>query len=154
MDDLERTVAERACERLIVDYARLVDFGNASGIADLFTEDGVWIGSDLHLDGREAIREWFVEREALSRRVSRHVFTNIGVDVLSPDEAQSICYMINYRRDRRDGGDELPVAGDIPKWVGECHDRFARTADGWRFTQRRVEVAFHRPSRRPAAAEG
>ena len=35
---------EAACERLIVEYTHLVDFGNAPGIADLFTSDGVWRG--------------------------------------------------------------------------------------------------------------
>jgi hypothetical protein len=53
MDDLERLLAERACERLIVEYCRLVDFGEAARIADLFTEGGVWSGVDLVLDGRE-----------------------------------------------------------------------------------------------------
>jgi len=33
--------AERACERLVIRYAYLVDFGNAAGIADLFTKDGI-----------------------------------------------------------------------------------------------------------------
>ena len=32
-------------------------------LADLFTEDAVWSGVDLILDGRPAIREWFLRRE-------------------------------------------------------------------------------------------
>lgn len=32
----------------------------------------------------------------------------------------------------------------MPKYVGECHDRFRRTDGGWRFASRRVEVAFRR----------
>ena len=124
MDDLERLLAERACERLIVEYCRRVDFGEAARIADLFTEDGVWSGVDLVLNGREEIREWFVRRQALERRVSRHICTNVAVDVVSPDEAQSVCYLVNYRHDRRDA--------------------FRRTPDGWRFTRRHVDVAFVR----------
>lgn len=151
MDDVERMIAERSCERLLVDYAQLVDFGNASGIADLFTEDAVWSGTDLLLEGREAIREWFVKREGLARRVSRHVFTNVGIDVLNDDEATGVCYLINYRHDRQEGDLRMPAPGDVPKYVGECHDRFRRTSDGWRFTARHVDVAFARPSRRPSA---
>ena len=45
-DQLERLVAERACERLVLEYARLVDSGSASQIADLFTDDGEWLGAD------------------------------------------------------------------------------------------------------------
>jgi ketosteroid isomerase-like protein len=144
MDDLERLLAERACERLIVEYCRLVDFGEAARIADLFTEDGVWSGVDLVLDGREEIRAWFVKRQGLERRVSRHICTNVGVDVVSPDEARSVCYLVNYRHDRRDGDDAMPVPTEVPKFVGECRDAFRRTDHGWRFTRRHVDVAFVR----------
>jgi hypothetical protein len=144
MDDLERVLAERACERLIVDYCRLVDFGNAAGIAELFTEDGVWQGTDLVLDGRDEIRAWFQRREGVTRRVSRHVCTNVGIDVLSEDEAEGLCYLVNYRHDRQEGDTSLPVPADHPKWVGELRDRFRRTPDGWRFAHRQVDVAFRR----------
>jgi hypothetical protein len=151
MTEIERLLAERACERLIVEYCRRVDFGEAARIADLFTEDGTWEGVELFLDGREAIRTWFTERQGLERRVSRHVCTNIGVELTSETEATTLCYLINYRRDRPEGDLSLPVAGDIPKFVGECRDAFRRTDDGWRFTSRKVELAFVRPRRERAA---
>jgi hypothetical protein len=144
MDDMQRLLAERACERLIVEYCRLVDFGNAGQIAELFTEDGKWEGTDLVLTGREEIRDWFVRREGVTRRVSRHVCTNVGIDVLSADEAEGLCYMINYRHDRRDGDTSLPVPAEHPKYIGELRDRFRLTADGWRFARRQVDVSFLR----------
>lgn len=151
MDDLERLLAERDCTRLIAEYCRRVDSGHAAAIPDLFCADGTWEGVDLLLTGREEIRGWFVQREALTRRVSRHVCTNVLIDVVSPDEAHSVCYMINYRHDRRDGDTSVPVPAEVPKFVGELHDRFRRTADGWRFASRRVEVVF---VRRRAAQSG
>jgi hypothetical protein len=144
MDDIQRLLAERACERLIVEYCRLVDFGNAAMIAELFTEDACWEGTDLVLNGRQEIREWFTRREGVTRRVSRHICTNVGVDVLSEDEAESMCYMINYRHDRSEGDTRLPVPAEHPKYIGELRDRFRRTPDGWRFASRRVDVAFLR----------
>jgi hypothetical protein len=144
MDELTRLYAERACERLIVEYCRRVDFGHASQIADLFCENGEWQGTDLHLHDREQIREWFVKREGVARRVSRHVCTNVAVDVLSEDEAQCVCYMINYRHDRQEGDLSMPVPAEVPKFIGELHDHFRLTPDGWRFASRRVEVAFVR----------
>ncbi|MDO8187837.1 nuclear transport factor 2 family protein [Conexibacter sp. JD483] len=148
-DELGRLLDERACERLIVVYAQLVDFGRASEIADLFTPDGRWEGTELLLEGREQIRTWFTRREQLARRLSRHVFTNVAVDVGAdgPDTARALSYMVNYRRDRRDGDPAPPLPADLPKYVGECHDRFRRTHDGWRFASRRVEVAFRRGAR-------
>ncbi|MCW3011561.1 MAG: nuclear transport factor 2 family protein [Solirubrobacterales bacterium] len=144
MDDLQRIVAERACERLLVDYCRLVDFGQASRIANLFTEDGRWEGTDLVLGGREEIRAWFTKREQLTRRVSRHLCTNVGVDVLSASEAESRCFLVNYRHDRAEGDLTMPAPMAVPKFVGELHDTFRRTHDGWRFASRRVDVAFAR----------
>lgn len=144
MDPLTRLLAERACERLIVEYSRRVDFGDAAGIADLFVQDGVWSGVELTLTGREEIRAWFTRRQGLARRVSRHVCTNIGVDVLSEAEARATSYLINYRHDRPDGDRSMPAPARVPKYVGECHDRFALTEDGWRFARRRVDVAFAR----------
>lgn len=40
--ELQELVDEKACEKLIAEYCHLVDFGNASAIADLFTTDGYW----------------------------------------------------------------------------------------------------------------
>ncbi len=151
MDDLQRLLNERACERLIVEYCRRVDFGSAGRIAELFTEDGTWEGTDLVLTGREEIRDWFQRREGVTRRVSRHVCTNVGIDVVTDDEAQGLCYLINYRHDRREGDTTVPVPADHPKYVGELRDRFRRTPDGWRFTRRQVDVAFVRPPSSPSA---
>jgi hypothetical protein len=147
MDEIERLLVERACERLIVEYARRVDFGEAGAIADLFTEDGRWEGTELVLDGREAIREWFENRERLTRRVSRHVCTNVAVEAQSATEATSLCYMLDYRHDRREGEPAGPVVAEHPKYVGELRDSFRLTDDGWRFSSRLVTVAFQRARR-------
>jgi hypothetical protein len=144
MDELDRTLVERSCERLIMEYCRLVDFGEAAAVADLFTEDAQWRGTDLLLDGREEIRAWFVKREGIARRVSRHVFTNVMVDAASPSEATSISYMINFRHDREEGDESLPVVMEEPKWLGDVRDAFRRTEAGWRFSSRTVEPAFMR----------
>ena len=144
-------VAERACERLIVEYSRRVDFGEAARIADLFTDDATWEGVELLLTGQQEIGEWFSRRQDLERRVSRHICTNIAVDLLSPTEAQSLSYLVNERHDRAEGDLTMPAPADIPKFVGECRDAFRLTDEGWRFTRRKVELAFVRPRRpRPA----
>ena len=144
MDEIAKLLVQRACEELIYEYCRRVDFGRAGLIADLFTEDAQWQGTDLLLAGREQIQDWFARREGVRRRVSRHVCTNVMVTVLSEDEAESVCYMINYRHDRREGDESLPVPAEVPKYVGELRDRFRRTPGGWRFARRQVDVAFLR----------
>jgi hypothetical protein len=149
MDDLTRLLIERACERLITDYARFVDFGAAARIAELFAADGVWEAPGVRMEGQEAIRTGFWKREGVTRRVSRHVCTNVAIDVLGPGEARGLSYLINYRHDRREGEDAAaPAPTGPPKFVGEYHDRFVRTPEGWRFAERVCTLAFLRPPSR------
>lgn len=136
---------ERACERLIMRYTHLVDGGRAVEIADLFTEDGVWRTDEFAMDGQEEIRAGFGRRQGVTRRQSRHVCTNVIVDV-DGDRATGLCYLVNYRHDSTSGVAEHPAPADVPKFVGEYHDTFVRTPDGWRFQDRYCDMVFVRPS--------
>jgi len=146
MSSLDVLLAEREIERLVYEYCRRVDEGEAGGIADLFTQDGEWVGLDLVLSGQDRIREWFTEREKLTRRVSRHLVTNLVIRLVSPDEAEATSYLLNFRTDRREETEQLPLAADLPKYVADFRDRFARTEAGWRFTRRQVDTTFIRPT--------
>lgn len=138
-------VAERACERLLYEYARRVDRGEAADIADLFTHDGVWFGADgTGMHGRDAIREAFTQRQSLTRRQSRHVITNVLVDVRSDDEAEAVAYLVNYRHDSTTGTAEHPAPSDHPKFVGEYHLVFRHVDGEWRIASLRFDLAFLR----------
>lgn len=141
---LTRLLDERACERLVIDYTHLVDFGEAARIADLFTADGVWEADGVRMDGRDAIRAGFGARQGVTRRTSRHVCTNVAITLEGPDAAAGISYLVNYRHDSQTGTAELPAPVGHPKFVGEYHDRFVRTPDGWRIAHRRCTLAFVR----------
>lgn len=151
MDDVTRMLIERACERLMVDYCATVDFGNASRLVDLFTPDGVWDAEGKVLDGHDAIHAHFLRREKKTRRVSRHFLANMAVDVQSEDEARSRCYFANFRFDRREGDETLPVPIGHAKYTGEYLSHFVRTPDGWRFKHIHVDVTFLRPPTPPPA---
>lgn len=142
-DDLQRLLDERACERLIIDYTHRVDFGEATRIADLFTVDGVWRSDEFSMEGQAAIRAGFERRQGVARRRSRHVCTNIAVTV-EGDVATAVSYLVNYRHDSQTGVAESPAPAGLPKYVGEYHDSFVRTADGWRFSSRFFTIAFLR----------
>jgi hypothetical protein len=149
VEPLERLLADRDLTRLLVEYCALVDFGQAERIADLFTAEGVWESSDgVRMEGQDAIRAGFGRRQGISRRSARHVITNLALDVDSPQAARGRCYLINYRHDSAGGVAEVPAPVDHPKFVGEYHDRFVHTADGWRFAHRRFDLGFVRPPSR------
>lgn len=139
MDDLSRLAAEHACAALITRYTHLVDEGHASQVADLFTADGVWASPESTFDGRDAIRAAFLRRETSGRR-SRHVCTNVAIDLEDETHATGLCYLTLFRTD----AERTPPKGTTPDLVGVYRDRFVRTEEGWRFASRVTEVSFVR----------
>ena len=131
---------EQACARLIAQYARFVDSGEAARVAELFTPDGVWESAEARMAGRAEIAKGFMRRQKQADRVSRHVCTNVLIDVVSEDEAVGRCVFTLYRADGIDPGSIARTT--TPAMVGDYVDRFVRTAEGWRFSHRRAEAAF------------
>ena len=144
--ELVKLLNERECERLISTYCHLVDFGNAPDIANLFTSDGLWLGLNVKMNGQADIRAHFEQRQSVERRQSRHLCTNIVID-MGIDTASSVCYLVHFRHDSSTGRAESPAPAGLPKYVGEYHDTFEKTSEGWRFAVRRFEISFLRPAR-------
>lgn len=136
-EDIERI--RRHCTELSVAYARCIDFRDYDAFLTLFTDDAV-LDTGTPLTGLAAIRESLRRRPDELR--SRHVISNVFVDVLSADEARGICYLTLYRHH----GDESLRFGPVPlrgpAAVGHYEDRFLRTAHGWRFRSRKLHLAF------------
>ncbi|MFI6345548.1 nuclear transport factor 2 family protein [Streptomyces sp. NPDC050560] len=138
-DPMERLLAERACERLIVEFVRRLDLGDPSDVADLFTPDGVWEWphGGRTVRGREALRAYFGSRPA--DRLSRRVSTNILVTVESATAATATSYFATYRVDGYTGGMVPPV---LPANVGHYEDTFRRDGDAWLLAERTVHLPF------------
>jgi ketosteroid isomerase-like protein len=128
MDELARLLAERACERLVIDYAALNDVGNWDAVAALYLPEGRMsrpTTPDDFVEGRDAILAAFKARPV---RATRHICANIRVDV-DGDNATATSQILLFT------GHEAPK-------VGSYADTFARTADGWRFAERRGSLDF------------
>ena len=135
-DLLERVFAERACERLSLQFGLYNDTGRFRELADLFVDDGVLVrplAPDLPLVGRDAIFRDFADK--LRGFTVRHVFTNILIDVGSKERASGITYFTVYRQEFvPEAGAAFDFEGIV--YLGEYHDEFCRTSQGWRFTRR------------------
>lgn len=152
MDDTETLMIERACARLIADYAHFVDHDDAARVAGQFTEDGAWVWGEIRLDGQAAIRRGFERRQANVGLRSRHVCTNTRLDILDADHVEGVTYLTLFRQDGAPGRATSPAAA--PDMIGEYRDRFVRTADGWRFHRRDLIVDFLRPADGDTAKPG
>lgn len=143
---LDRLLAERACERVVLDFVHRLDLGEPASVAALFTEDGVWAwpAGDRSVKGRKALREYFGSRPA--DRLSRRVMANILVTVTSADTAQATSYFTTYRVDGYEGG---VVPPGPPVQVGHYQDAFHRTPEGtWLLTARTLHLPFGGPTPR------
>lgn len=129
MTEDERRAAEHDCARLIANYANLNDEARWDEVAALYAEGGVMIrptAPDAPVHGREAILAAFKSRPA---RTTRHVCSNVVITVEGPDTATGVSAMLLFT------GATVPL-------VGSFHDKFVRTAEGWRFGERRGSLTF------------
>ncbi len=142
-DTLATLLAERACERLVVEFVRRLDLGDPGSVAELFTEDGCWSWpeGDRSVEGRAALASYFGSRPA--DRLSRRVMTNVLVTVHSPTHATGTSYLTTYRVDGWTGG---MVPASAPVNVGHYEDEFRWVGGQWLLASRATHLAFGGPT--------
>lgn len=134
---------QRACEHVVISYARASDLGDADHAAALFTEDGqLEMPGGRTYTGRAAIRLRL--RDQPSGQVSRHLLSNLTVERRGPAVATGRSCVTIYRATRTGGTGPLPLLG--PYLVGEYEDEYRLTAEGWRLATRRLTTIFRRPA--------
>jgi hypothetical protein len=125
--------------RLVLEHAWRTDNGRADTIYELYTEDGVLDVGTGALVGHDAIREWGRKLvEAPPWGTIRHSCSNLRFVADGPDAAEGSCVLTVFMETGPGQGATLP-------WnVGEDHDRFVRTDEGWKFVSRRWVNLFTR----------
>ncbi|MDX3778107.1 nuclear transport factor 2 family protein [Streptomyces europaeiscabiei] len=146
LDPMARLLAERACERLILEFVHRLDLGEPSTVADLFTPDGVWEWpyDQRRIEGREALSEYFGSRPV--DRLSRRMCTNILVTVDSPDTATATTYFATYRVDGYTEG--ALIAPRLPANIGHYQDTFRKIDSTWLLAIRTLVLPFGGPTER------
>ena len=138
MDDTTRLAAESACRRLIYEFARFNDYLEHEKLAALFTEDCVFarpLDPDHPYHGRAAVHAVFRDRPP---RLTRHVMTNVIIDVISETEAKGTSYVTMISSPDVN----MPSEGQ-GIFFGGFDDDFVKTADGWKFKRRLGNVAVY-----------
>jgi len=140
---IKRLIIERACEQLSIEYARLVDFRDYDNFVELFADDAL-LDIGRRLEGKAAIRASIMQRAEDVR--SRHVITNVFVEVLDANSARGIAYLTLYRHVGPASARYGAIDSTQPTAVGHYEDRYVRTDAGWRFKSRILHVAFRDPA--------
>jgi uncharacterized protein (TIGR02246 family) len=143
VDESQRVLIERACERVIVATATCNDRRDWAGLAELYSPDGVVVRPNgQRLEGRAAIAESY--GAAAPERVTRHLCLNMRVDVDGPDTAHSLTVVMIVSGTRT--GDADVAFGVIPSprhAVGEFADRLVRTDEGWKIAHRDATIVMN-----------
>ena len=133
MSDLQAIADRVEIEALRGEFTDAVMMHDYDRVASLFTPDGVWRMPKIPVElvGQEEISAW-------GERVPEFVdylvqTTHPGAIRLDGDAASGRAYIQEVIR-LRDGGSELNYA--------IYHDRYRRTPDGWRFTERVYEIRY------------
>jgi hypothetical protein len=134
---------ERACERLVLDFAYFSDRGEYDALARLFTPFGTIIrpAGDA-LTGRDTIRDAYKSRPA--GRITRHVCANIRITVESAERAHGVTYAVVYSANAmRPPEAHFGIKADPRQLIGEFEDDFVKTEEGWRFALRQARFLMH-----------
>jgi len=134
---------ERACERLVLDFAYYSDRQEYEALAALFTRDGTMVRpTGDSLAGRDAILKAYQSRGA--GRITRHVCTNIRIVVDSVDRARGLTYAVVYAANANQPPEaHFGIRMEPRQLVGEFEDEFVRTDEGWRIASRRARFVMN-----------
>jgi len=127
MDKTIQHNAEHECQRLSIACYSLMDQGRYDETAALFTEDAIWVRGGKPVAGREAILKVLHQRPATE--LSRHLVTNVLVELHSDTEGSATACFLPLRGTKREDG---TVAPPPITNVGDLSFRFRREADGWK----------------------
>jgi len=125
--------------RLVIEHGWRNDNGMADTLHELYVDDGELLLPATPLHGRQAIHEWGQQiAENPPWRSIRHSCSNMRFSYDGPDSAKGTTMLTVFM-----------VAGEgpattLPWSVGEDHDRFVRTAKGWKLVSRRWVELFTR----------
>ena len=133
MSDLQAIADRVEIEALRGEYTDAVMMRDYDRLASLFTQDGVVRMPHVpaELAGREEIRAGVERLQALVDYFVQT--THPGTIRLDGDTASGRAYICELIR-LRDGSSHLNYA--------IYHDRYQRTGDGWKFTERVYEVRY------------
>lgn len=138
--NLDRLLAEREIERMIVDYAAASDAGEWGRVAAMYAEEGRMnrpTAPDVFVEGRAAILAAFEARPARSRVISSPISRSMSQEMKPRQPARSCCSpppgSRRWSEATRTGWSARPRAGGSSSGAAAWTSRSER---GWRIRHR------------------
>ena len=127
--NIEELSCKIECQDVLAALCAALDEGRNDDAADLFTDDAVLVLPIGEKKGPEV-------RAALNARpatiTTRHLMTNVAVDVKSADGAFATAYILVYRTTVDPGAPGPHPLPETPQAAGDWNIDLRKTPDGWR----------------------
>lgn len=138
-------------DAVLADWAWHLDHGDYDAVAELFTEEALFVTGAVELRGRTAIKKRYTER--LVVRSTRHTYSGLRVgprageaDNGRPSSVRAYSTWVNFAVNAPVPADDVGVY-----LVADFHDVLTWCDDArWRISERRIVPVFRDPSRAPA----
>lgn len=156
------TLVRAEIDAVLADWAWHLDHGDYDAVAELFTEDALFVTGGLELRGRDAIKQRYTERTGT--RSTRHTYSGLrikpialGTAAYGPDGERvpfasvvgARSTWVNYAVNAAAPVDDVGVY-----LVADFEDVLVAYGDGfdrqWYIDERRIIPVFRDPSRAPA----
>lgn len=140
MSELERLLLERELHQVVCRYARLCDERDWTAIDQVFSAEATADYGGWHLRDRAAVLA-MLSNNLGGCGPTQHLLGNLRVDV----DAGGVNSRTAVRASHRGAG---TLQDQTYECMGEYHDRWLLTPDGWRIAHRRMLVTLEFGSRR------
>lgn len=138
-------------DAVLADWAWHLDHHDYDAVAELFTDDALFVTGAAELRGRSAIKNRYTQRRVM--RSTRHMYSGLRVSLMTgdtgggrPSSVHAYSTWVNFAANAPAPVDEVGaylVADfhDVLTWCGD---------DRWRISERHIVPVFRDPSRSPA----
>ncbi|HVY18645.1 MAG TPA: nuclear transport factor 2 family protein [Bauldia sp.] len=123
---------------LVVEFAWRVDHRSADTIHELVTDDVFIQMAYGPMVGKDAVKEWGVQRAAVDR-ITRHIMTNFRFRAAEDGKVEGSSMAIIFR------SEGLEMSAPSPWAVTECSDVFVRQDGRWKFASHVTKDIYRLP---------
>jgi len=144
LSETERRNIEAACAALCVDYCELVDAKDYQRMREVFADDAQYYSPNAPNDlirGAEGIIAYLSHIPATL--ATQHLAFNLRMHAESADTASGSCKILLFTADGSAPGTPDGHKAAEKQRIGVYHDRYVRTAEGWRIAERRGKGLLH-----------
>lgn len=134
---------QAACRELVARSAYCVDQQDYQAFAELFAEDGrLARPGGAWLSGRAEILASYQGRPA--DRITRHVVGNTVFIDTQAGSAKAVSYLVLWSTSAGEAVEAFGRKANARQVLGEFHDSFVKTEQGWRIAQREAEFIMYK----------